>query len=310
MYLFVGKQAQRMPNNTDKNQEILFVINPISGDIDKNHMEAKIERLAQKRGFTQRVYLTSGDGDAEKIKDLIARSKPDKVMVAGGDGTINLVAKILAGTSLPMGIIPMGSANGLAAELQIPTALEPALELAITGKPKAIDVLKVNREYLLLHLGDIGFNAQVVKRFENDDVRGIWGYSKHFFSELMAIRSLKFRVTLNGETFYKHAFMVVVANATRYGTGAVVNPTGKMDDGFFEVIFMRNYTFGKLISMVIPFFTKKIHTLENIDIYRCEKIKIENLSKQPIQLDGEIVGRLEEIIVEVAPQSLQILMPV
>lgn len=299
-----------MPNKIGNNQQkILFVINPISGDIDKNHLKDRIQFFAAKQNFSYRIFYTTGENDPALIKEIISEFKPTKVISVGGDGTCNLVGKILLNSTIQMGIIPLGSANGLAKELMIPQTLDEALQIVVDGTPKTIDVLKVNEDYISLHLSDIGVNAKVVARFEKDNVRGFWGYAKHFIKELQVAKPLKFKLIMENQCLYKKAYMVVLANASNYGTGASINPEGKLDDGQFEVVLIRPYSFWQTIKMVIPFFTRKLHLLDYVSIYNCKKVKIINHKKQIVQVDGEVIGRLEEVNVEIIPQSLQVLAP-
>lgn len=297
-----------MPNNQlSKPQKILFVINPISGDIDKNYLQEKIEALAAKKQFAFEIQFTKGKNDQRLITEAIRKFAPGKVVAVGGDGTCNLVAKILMNRNILMGIIPLGSANGLAKELQIPQNLDEAMKTIIADKSKAIDLVIINQKHVSLHLADIGINAQVVKRFERDHIRGFAGYAKHFIQELFAARPLKFKVTLDGRKIIKKAYMVVIANATKYGTGAIINPKGSISDGKFEIILIRPYSVWHLFQMVIPFFTRKIHELDYIKSYSGQKATIHNYGKKELQIDGEVIGRLKEINVEINPHALEIL---
>ncbi len=297
-----------MPNNQlSKPQKILFVINPISGDIDKNYLQEKIEALAAKKQFAFEIQFTKGKNDQRLITEAIRKFAPGKVVAVGGDGTCNLVAKILMNRNILMGIIPLGSANGLAKELQIPQNLDEAMKTIIADKSKTIDLVIINQKHVSLHLADIGINAQVVKRFERDHIRGFAGYAKHFIQELFAARPLKFKVTLDGRKIIKKAYMVVIANATKYGTGAIINPKGSISDGKFEIILIRPYSVLHLFQMVIPFFTRKIHELDYIKSYSGQKATIHNYGKKELQIDGELIGRLKEINVEINPHALEIL---
>lgn len=299
-----------MPNNPfNKPQKILFVINPISGDIDKKYLEEKIETLSKKQQFAFEIHYTKGKNDHQLITGAIRKFTPAKVVAVGGDGTCNLLAKVLMNRGIPMGIIPLGSANGLAKELEIPQNLDEALKTIVANKTKAIDLLIINQKHVSLHLADIGINAQVVKRFERDRIRGFAGYAKHFIQELFAAKPLKFKVTLDGRKILKNAHMVVIANATKYGTGAIINPKGSISDGQFEIIFIRPYSVWHLFQMVIPFFTRKIHELDYVKSFSGRTATIHNYGRKELQIDGELIGRLKEINVEINPHALEILVP-
>ncbi|WP_163714715.1 diacylglycerol/lipid kinase family protein [Mangrovibacterium lignilyticum] len=300
-----------MPNTTSKeNTHVLFVINPISGDIDKDDLEGKIKDLKRDFHFNYSVFYTTGEDDESKLAEVIEQRMPDRVLAVGGDGTCNMVAKVLLNQDLPMGIIPMGSANGMARELDIPEDPEEAIRIALTGKIDVLDVLKVNEEHISLHLSDIGINAAVIERFEKEQIRGLWGYGRQYLKAFFQARPIRFTLTIDGRKIRKRAYMVVMANATKYGTGASINPTGKMNDGWFEVILIRPYRLWHLIGMIISFFTREIHHLDYVDVYPCRQLHVRNSRGHVAQVDGEIIGQMEEVGVEILPRCLKVFTPI
>jgi diacylglycerol kinase family enzyme len=148
-----------------------------------------------------------------------------------------------------------------------------------------------------------------VENFEKGNIRGLWGYARHFATELFTSAPLRFKVVLDKKVIYKKAYMAVIANASRYGTGAVINPKGEIDDGYFELLFIRPYTFLQLLKMMVSFFTKPVHSLNYMDTYKCREVDIFNLEEKPVQVDGEIIGRMGKVSVEILPQSLVVVVP-
>ena len=297
-----------MPNNRTDNI-IIFVLNPISGDKDKSHLEEEIKQLAHENQVDLKTYKTTGNNDEEEIRLLVDKFSPSRIIVAGGDGTVGLVGKLLLNSNISLGIIPLGSANGLATELKIPLNSQKALQIAFSGEEQKIDALAINEEFIAFHLCDIGLNARIIKRFEKEKTRGFLGYTKSFFKEALAVKPLKFRLKIDDKEFLKKAYMVVMANATMYGTGVVVNPEGKIDDGQFEVIVFRPYSFYHILEMVVPFLTRKIHLLDYVDYYKCKKITIDNFKNKNLQVDGEIVGSPGNVNVRILPKALSVMVP-
>ncbi len=299
-----------MPNKPiKKKQKLIFVVNPISGDLDKDIVEDHIRRYAEQEDFWAHVYYTTGESDDAAIRELIKKIEPDKVVAAGGDGTCNMVGKLLLNSPIKMGILPVGSANGLATELCIPNKIKEALKTVVHGIVKAIDVIRVNGNYISLHLSDIGLNANAVQRFQKDTVRGFWGYGKHLMGELMAAKPLKFKIVIDGQEILKSAYMVVLANASQYGTGAKINPKGKLDDGVFEIVLVRAYSIRHLLGMIVPLFTKTIHQLDYIDVYSCKSVRIETPKKEIVQVDGEVIGSMNVINANILENALQVMVP-
>jgi len=144
-------------------KKYLFVLNPHAGaGFDKADIIQKLESIRPDIHLT--TVETTGENDASMVSREIDNNNWDAVLVGGGDGTVNLAAKILTGRNVPLGIVPLGSANGLAACLDI-FDIDAAIEAIRSGNTTAMDVLNINDE-LCLHLSDFGFNAGLVKRFD------------------------------------------------------------------------------------------------------------------------------------------------
>ena len=162
------------------NQEALklfFIINPVSGGKEKHDWEASIREYFRDRVHNMEFYLLCGTGDKISIQGYIDRIKPDRVVAVGGDGTVKMLAEMLKETPIPLGIIPAGSANGMAKELGIPLNIEDALNVIINGSCIKIDLIRINEEEICIHLSDVGMNAMLVKYFEKSK-RGLWCYGR------------------------------------------------------------------------------------------------------------------------------------
>jgi diacylglycerol kinase (ATP) len=291
-------------------KKILFVVNPIAGGNDKGAFIAYLPEFARENNFSYQIFKTSGTDDLPKLKQEIENFSPNLTVAVGGDGTCNLTAKAIANTDYIMGIIPFGSANGLATELTIPKVYEEALRVLLSGKPKSIDTVLVNG-HLCLHISDIGINARTIKRFEEEKIRGIFGYAKQFFKELWGARPAKFVFILdNGKTFKKKAHLVAIANAAKYGTGAVINPNGKMDDGKFELVIVKPYPFWALFSLAMAIFLGYLDKIKYAKIESFEKIKIVKKKTQPLHIDGEIVEETTVVEAVINPASVKVVVPV
>ncbi|RYG30184.1 MAG: diacylglycerol kinase, partial [Chitinophagaceae bacterium] len=233
----------------------LLVVNPISGDLDKAEMIELAQDAAKARNIGLHVLETDGENDERKVREWYQENEPERVLVAGGDGTIKMVAAALENTDVIFGILPAGSANGLSVDLELPDSLEENLQIAFDGEPQALDMVCINN-IKSLHLSDLGLNASLVKNYEQSSIRGKLGYA------LQTITTLKdddvpfeVRVEANGEVIETEARMVVVANSQKYGTGVVINPLGKLDDGKFEVVILKTFDlilFGKIVSGNMP----------------------------------------------------------
>jgi len=281
-----------------------LIINPISGSIqDKTETVAEIEKSLEAHGFQLRVWETTGDGDQEKIRLMIKQEPVDAILVGGGDGTIKMVAEVISDSDQRIGIIPLGSANGLATSLEI-AGLEDAISAVAQGEEIKMDAIMINGE-LSLHLSDFGFNASLIKKFEDGGERGMLSYFKSSLAQLFDIQPYRFEITIDGKTELINAKMLVIANGNKYGTGALINPTGKIDDGLFEIIAVDPAGFEDIVKISIAMFRGNLNEMESVRIWQASKAVIKNLDKADFQIDGELLGKVEKVTVEVMANPIR-----
>lgn len=287
-------------------QKILFCINPRSGRGDREDFYQFLNKFPSDQ-FSYRLYEINSSGDADKIKYLIIDYRPDIVAAVGGDGTVNLISKILIYRNEKLAIIPYGSANGMAKELGINNA-EIAFDALITGLSKQIDLLSIN-DHIIIHLGDVGLNARIIKRFEQENVRGLKSYAKQLLKEIFLTRQYSFEIIFDGIKIKRKAIMIVFANAAKYGTGAIINPIGKIDDGKFEICIIKPFPFYYLFIFIIKFFKGSLNSSKYVEIISCREAFVKSNKKLLLHCDGEIINKTNRISVTIKPKSLNIIIP-
>lgn len=287
--------------------QVLFVINPKAGDSDKSNLKHLINQACSQKKRAYSIYETTGVEDDDAISAILSKQPVDTVVACGGDGTVNMVAKVLMNSQTSLGIIPLGSANGLAHDLEIPEDISESLEIILTGRARALDILEVNRDNICLHLSDLGFNAKMINKFEELGERGMMAYAKAFFSMLSDRESVKFEISLDDKTITKEAEMIVLANASSYGTGAVINPESSVQDGYFEVIVFKPIPALDLPELTFESFFGNIKNSPYVDIYRTKSATINTEQKQLLQVDGEVIGEFNQVEGTIYPRSIQVL---
>ena len=149
--------------------KLLFIVNPISGGVDKEPFLKDAKLLCDKYGISNTIFMTTGKNDKEEALKVIDKIKPDKIASVGGDGTTLFVATLLLHSDYPMGIIPLGSANGMATELFVNLNPIKALkDLILSEIVGGLDMLLINDKHHTLHIGDVGINARIVNSYEKD----------------------------------------------------------------------------------------------------------------------------------------------
>lgn len=282
--------------------KLLFIVNPGSGNEDTD-FKTVLPDFFSSGEHTFEIYELQENCSLDQIRSVIDQSKADRVIAAGGDGTLKLVAECLKGTKIPIGIIPTGSANGMAKELGIPLIIEEALEVAVNGTPKEIHAVIVNGE-LCIHLSDIGFNAYTVKKFDDIPERGMLAYARAAWKAIWSHHKMEVEFNIGEETISSEAAMVVIANATMYGTGVKINPEGKLDDDVFEVILVKKYAFMEILKMR---FTDLPFDPEKIELFHTSSLRIKTRYKAHFQVDGEYMGKVSQIDAKLLPAAISVI---
>jgi len=285
---------------------VVMIVNPISGDVDKEEFVAAAEAFAAQENQDFILYETDGENDISNIKKIYETHKPQRMLVAGGDGTIKMVAEALEQHDVILGILPAGSANGLSVDLDLPDSLEENLKIAFHNNFMEMDMICINGKKSL-HLSDLGLNAQLVKNYENSSTRGMIGYA------LQAITTLSEQeepftaiITANNQTTECVARMIVIANSQKYGTGVTINPNGVMNDGKFEIVILKNLdllVFGKIITGNMPVDS------DDVEIISTDKAKIELNTAVSFQIDGEYIGQEKTLDIYILPRQMKVAIP-
>lgn len=285
---------------------VLFIVNPISGGIDKNDLVASVETALQEKGFQLFVYYTTGENDPGNLENIIRDKNPARVIIAGGDGTIRLAATVLMQYDITIGILPYGSANGFAVNLDLPTDLQEQLDIALGDSVINIDLLDING-HVCMHIADMGLNAELIKNYENSSVRGKIGYM------LQSISSLKnsnypyaFEVEANGKHYHNEGILLAVANASKFGTGANINPKGKLNDGKFELVLFKNF---HLLDIIKTLTGHEEVSSDFADTISTDSAKIHCKTPVAFQVDGEYIGEIQDIEVKLASGKLKVAVP-
>lgn len=282
---------------------LLFVINPKSGR-GKQDPQNLIHTFFQDKPYHIHYFnIHTARKKGLSLQQAVHELQPDGVVAVGGDGTVRAVASVLVDTGIPLGILPVGSANGMARELSLPLTLPEALEVIVQRNTQQIDVVRVDRDQYCVHLGDIGLNALMVKYFEKSGIRGQIGYARVALKTLYYRQLLDITIDNGKEKLERQAFMVVFGNARQYGTGAFINPDGDLSDGIFEVVLIKQLSVLELLKMLFrhrPFDPRKT------EIIPAQHITIHTKRKAHFQLDGEYLGKVYRVNADIMHRALTV----
>ncbi len=287
--------------NKQDSLQLLFIINPGSGNTSVN-WAGEIDRFFADLPHRIEKHLLTRNCTVNSLKDKISQSKPDRVIAVGGDGTVKLVAECILYSEIVLGILPAGSANGLAKELGIPADVPGALKHVLKSETQQIHLIKINNQ-LCVHLSDIGFNASVIKIFEASKQRGMWGYVKAAWRVLWRHSVMLATIKTDKDTIRREAAMIVIANATRYGSGAVINPAGRLDDDLFEIVIIRKVSFTEIFKMMV---THQPYNKTKTELFQSQSLQISSRKKVHFQIDGEYMGKINKIDAVIIHKALYV----
>lgn len=290
----------------DAKKKYILVVNPISGDVDKSEILTKTQAYAAQYQIETIVYETAGENDQKALRELYQLHKPERMLIAGGDGTVKMVGEALVDCDVVFGIIPAGSANGLSVDLNLPSTIEENLEIAFHNNFIKMDVICINGKKSI-HLSDLGLNAELVKNYESGSIRGKLGYALQAITTLTDLdEPFAAQISANDTTTSCVARMIVIANSQKYGTGVTINPEGKMDDGKFELVILKNLdllVFGKIITGNMPI------NSEDVEIISTDKATIVTEVPVSFQIDGEYIGPETHLEVDIMPGQMKVAVP-
>jgi YegS/Rv2252/BmrU family lipid kinase len=292
-------------------RSVLVLINPKSGMRDAfSSMRQAFSTHWESEGIEIFYQFTQSKEDGIAKASRAVDRGVDTIIVAGGDGTISTISRVLVGTDTVLGVIPTGSGNGFARHFGIPLTVPKAVQALANGRVKAIDVGLVNGEPFFVTCS-MAWDAAIARTFEKFPVRGIIPYIFAGVHEFFDYQPQDMSVSLaDGENLdFRKPVIFTIANLTQYGGGAVIAPQAKADDGRLELVVGEKKDFPIILANLHRLFDKTLHKVPKIVTRSTEKLLVRRETPTPIQIDGEVVDAPEEIEVGVKPGALKVLVP-
>ena len=262
----------------------------------------------QALGFELIVESTDG---ARELSDTIRRyqNQVELVIVGGGDGTLNAAIAGLIDTKLPLGILPMGTANDLARTLAIPTDLAAACQVIASGKVRLIDLGWVNGEHFF-NVASLGLSVEITQRLTKD-VKQRWGVLAYAFTALQTIlksRPFRAEIKVNNQCFNVKTIQIAIGNGSYYGGGMKVAEDATIDDMRLDLYSLETKSWWEIIAL-LPAMRQGNHTnWQNVRALHAQEIEINTSKRRPINTDGEITTHTPAKF-RVIPQALAVIAP-
>lgn len=291
---------------------VVFIVNPVSGTSSKIDIEKIIASNLDIAMSEVGIFRTEYAGHAEIIAAQAVKDGAGIVVAVGGDGTVNEVGKALIGAEAAMGVIPMGSGNGLALHLGIPTKVEAAIKLINRNRTQLIDCGIVNNRPFFCTSG-VGFDAEVSKEFACSERRGLFSYAEIALAKWRSYKPDTYTihsVSRFGEKkllFSGEAFLVTIANAAQWGNNAYIAPNASVTDGLLDLIIVKSLPLWKIPKLGWNLFHKTLYHNSNIESYTMHGFSISRNLSELAHIDGDPLQLGSALNFSIRPSVLKVL---
>jgi diacylglycerol kinase (ATP) len=293
---------------------VVAIVNPLSGAGATPGVAGRRVALLESKfasaHVSGEVHLTERSGHAGELARAAVQSGAGTVIAWGGDGTINEVGTALAGTNVVLAIVPAGSGNGFASEVGVPVLPEAAIDVALHGHDRPIDVGELAGR-LFFNIAGIGFDAVIAEQFNQQTLgrRGMGPYVRIGLRETFRYRAARYRILLDGEEIVTSALLIAFANGREYGNRIRLAPHARMDDGKLEAMVVEDRRlFSRLWSgRHLAFGTAD--KAPRIVARSIESARVESNGEMLYHLDGEIGRATGSIDVRIRPGALIVRVP-
>jgi YegS/Rv2252/BmrU family lipid kinase len=310
-----AEKVAPLPETFPSARRLAVVLNPVKVE-DVGQFQSIVDSMAAEAGWSAPTWhLTtvedSGTGQAERASVEGA----DLVIVCGGDGTVREVCAELAGTGIPVGVVPAGTGNLLARNLDIPLYIRAAIDIALTGQDRAIDMVKVSGDGIddshFMVMAGMGFDAAIMEGV-NEEIKKKVGWLAYVLS---ALKSLMFPVTRveisvdGGEPTTHRARTIVVGNVGYLQAGMPLLPDAAIDDGQLDVVLLYPRRFLSWVPLAFRVLAKRPRTDDTINRMTGQTVTIRAATDVPRQLDGDSIGPGRELRMECIHGRLLVRVP-
>ncbi|MFT5941832.1 MAG: diacylglycerol kinase (ATP) [Sediminicola sp.] len=269
---------------------IHFIVNPVAGYGKNPITEPFLKAYFEEENYTIQVKYSTFKKQAILLTKESILEGATIIVACGGDGTINEVASCLVRTPIILGIIPIGSGNGLASNLQIPSNVEKAIAIIKNKKNTQIDVGSINDRYFFSNTG-IGFAASVIKNYEQKRTHTLWGYIAATFKSFKEFGdAVDSEVSIDKSQIMDNPFMIFISNSNELGYKVSLTPKASLQDGYLDVVIVPKIGRLKIIFLILLMLFNKQHILKEVKTFQTKKIQLyknKGVDFEP-QIDGDV----------------------
>lgn len=291
-------------------RKVKLIFNPKAGALRHSHVVLRIvDHCLRRASFRYEVYNVESKDHGVELASAAEREGFDAVVAVGGDGTVNAAARGLLHSRLPLGIIPVGSGNGLARGLGIPVSIRRSCQLLVEdGIVRTIDAGRIRDRYFFVVAG-LGFDAVVGKLFDDQSLRGPLPYFYLGVREFFSYEPETFILRFDDQQITVPALLVTLANTQQWGNGAIIAPHARPDDGLLDICVIHKVNLAQALFHLPRLFSGKIDKVRHYENYRSTEVEIVRERPGYFHVDGEPVEGGTHLRVTIDPKALRVIVP-
>jgi len=297
-------------------KQLAVVLNPVKVESVAD-FKAMVDEMAVQAGWSPAQWHETTVEDTGKLMaEEAAIAGADLVLVCGGDGTVRTVCAELAGTGIPVGVVPVGTGNLLARNLGIPLYLRAAIDVALNGQDRAIDLVAISGDGIADHehfmvMAGMGFDAAIMEG-ANEQIKAKMGWLAYVVSALrnLMFPAVRLEISIDDQAYTKHRVRtVVIGNVGYLQAGIPLLPDAAIDDGVLDVVLVAPRRFLSWVPLAVRVLSKNKRTDDTLDRMTGRKVAVRATHDTPRQLDGDPIGMGKELHAECIHGRLLVRVP-
>lgn len=289
-------------------KHLVFVVNPHSGVNRKKQIQTLIEQTLNQQLFSHEIAYTAYPKHGTIIAQEAAAKGHYAVIAVGGDGSVNDIAHGLINTTTRLGIIPMGSGNGLARSLNIPLTIQKAINILNHQKSIQMDVGWVNEQPFVSNTG-VGFDALVTEQFSNSNTRGFFTYAWLVLKNLISFQPKTYQFIIDEQPYLRTCFLLNIANGKQFGYNFQIAPDASWIDGVLDIVVIKPFPIFHAPIILYHALNGTLRLSRFVECYRGQNITVNLPQEAPFQIDGDAQAIATILNIGVQKQAIHVLVP-
>ena len=290
--------------------KVYFIVKPI-GNFRLKQLRKSLEKTFDNKKDSFHIFSSMKKGHAITLTEKAIEQKADVVVACGGDGTINEVARRLVETEIPLGIIPLGSGNGIARHFKIPFEISKSVQVIKKNKLAKMDVGVVNGHYFFGNMG-CALESYFIRSYQENGWHGILAYVIAFFDAVAGFKHQRIQIEYQKEIRQISPFVLLVSNTNQQGYNFSLSPKALSDDGLLDLFWMEKSNLLNKIKFFLYALLRRKLTAKAFNLVRLSTLRITLLDQDEfcVQVDGEYLPvASNHMEVRILPKKINIIIP-